>query len=110
MKALIVKRPWVDYILDGKKTWEVRGSNTTMRGEIELIQSSSGLVVGKCEIIGCKELSLSDYQNNKDKHCIPYTSTLPYKRTYAWIITKAERYSQPKKYKHPKGAITWVNL
>ena len=38
MKALIVKKPWIDYILDGIKTWEIRGSKTNIRGKIELIQ------------------------------------------------------------------------
>ena len=58
MKALIIKKPWIDNILDGKKTWEIRGSKTNIRGQIELIQSGSGLVVGSCEIIDRKELTL----------------------------------------------------
>ena len=33
MKALVIKQPWVDYILNGKKTWEIRGSNTKIRGK-----------------------------------------------------------------------------
>lgn len=110
MKALIIKKPWIDYILDGSKTWEIRGSNTKIRGQIELIQSGSGLVVGFCEIIDSKELSPLDYQQNKELHKIDNVETLPYRKTYAWIIANAERYETPKKYKHPKGAIIWVNL
>ncbi len=110
MKALIIKKPWIDYILDGQKTWEIRGSNTKIRGEIELIQSGSGLVVGKCNLIDSKELSLKEYQNNKDKHCVHDVNVLPYKQTFAWIVKDARRYSVPKKYKHPNGAIIWVNL
>lgn len=110
MKALIIKKPWIDYILDGKKTWEIRGCNTKTRGQIELIQSGSGLVVGSCEIIDCKELTLDDYKNNTDKHNIQNVDDLPYKKTFAWIISKAKRYEIPRKYKHPQGAIIWVNL
>lgn len=110
MKALIIKKPWVDYILDGKKTWEIRGSKTNIRGQIELIQSGSGLVVGSCEIIDCRELTIEDYKSNIDKHNIQEVTTLPYKKTYAWIISNAKRYTEPKKYKHPQGAIIWVNL
>ena len=109
MKALIIKKPWIDYILDGYKTWEIRGNKTNIRGEIELIQSGSGLVVGSCEIIDSKELTLSDYQQNKALHKIEDVQILPYKKTYAWVIAKAKRYETPKKYKHPKGAIIWVN-
>ena len=110
MKALIIKKPWIDYILDGKKTWEIRGCRTNIRGQIELIQSGSGLVVGSCDIIDCKEIVLEEYANSIDKHCITDTTTLPYKRTYAWIISDAIRYEAPREYKHPKGAIIWVNL
>ena len=24
--ALLIRHPWIDMILDGKKTWEIRGS------------------------------------------------------------------------------------
>jgi hypothetical protein len=110
MKALIIKKPWIDRILDGKKTWEIRGCRTNIRGQIELIQSGSGLVVGSCKIIDCKELTLEDYKNNIDKHNIQDVTTLPYKSTYAWVIKDAKRFETPKKYKHPQGAIIWVNL
>lgn len=110
MKALIIKKPWIDYILNGSKVWEIRGCNTKMRGIIELIQSGSELVVGSCNIVDCKELTLEDYKNNIDKHNIYDIDSLPYKRTYAWIITNAKRYETPRRYKHPNGAIIWVNL
>jgi hypothetical protein len=42
MKGLIVKSPWIELILEGKKTWEIRGSNTKIRGPIALIKSGSG--------------------------------------------------------------------
>ncbi len=57
MKGLIIRKTWIDYILEGKKTWEIRGCKTNIRGQIELIQSGSGLVIGCCEIVDCKELS-----------------------------------------------------
>ena len=111
MKGLIIKRPWIDFVLDGTKTWEIRGSNTKIRGEIELIQSGSGLVVGKAELIDCKELSLPEYQSSSDKHhIIDGLDSLPYKRTFAWILKNPIRYEKPRPYKHPNGAIIWVNL
>lgn len=110
VKGLIIKQPWIDYILNADKIWEIRGVNTKTRGKIELIQSGSGLVVGCCEIVDCIELSLQDFKNNVDKHQIKNTNQLPYKRTYAWVLTNAKKYERPKKYKHPQGAIIWVNL
>lgn len=110
MKALIIKKPWIDYVLNGSKVWEIRGSKTNIRGQIELIQSGSGLIVGSCEIIDCKELTLENYKNNIDKHNIQDVDMLPYKRTFAWVLSNAKRYKIPRKYKHPNGAIIWVNL
>lgn len=110
MKALIIKKPWIEYILNGQKTWEIRGCNTKIRGRIELIESGSGKIIGSCEIYDSKQLSLQDYQSNTSKHKIKDTKSLPYTKTYAWLIRDAERYKEPKPYKHPQGAIIWVNL
>jgi hypothetical protein len=46
MRALLIRHPWIDMILDGKKTWEIRGSRTAIRETIGLIPSASGTVVG----------------------------------------------------------------
>lgn len=110
MRALVIKQPWIDYILDGVKTWEIRGSNTNIRGKIELIQSGSGFVLGFCEIMDSIELTLDSYRQHKVFHKIDNVNVLPYKKTFAWVIKNAVRYETPRKYKHPKGAIIWVNL
>lgn len=110
MDALIIKKPWIDYILSGKKTWEIRGCSTKKRGKIELIQSKSGLVVGCCEITDCFKLNLKEYSSSYNKHCIDKLDCLPYKATYAWVISNPCRYENPKKYSHPNGAVIWVKL
>ena len=53
LRALIVRRQWLDKILGGKKTWDIRGSRTAIRGTIGLIESASGSVVGLCEVVDC---------------------------------------------------------
>ena len=111
MKALIIRKPWIDFILDGKKAWEIRGSNTNIRGKIERIQSQSGLVIGKCELVDSIQLDLKTYQSSSDKHCIKEElEKLPYKKTYAWVIRNPIRYEKPRPYKHPSGAVIWVKL
>ena len=110
MDALIIKRPWIDLILSGKKIWEIRGNLTRKRGKIELIQSTSGLVIGCCELIDCIKLDISEYKKSIKKHCIDNVSKLPYKSIYAWVISNPIRYKSSIPYKHPKGAIIWVKL
>jgi hypothetical protein len=112
MKALIIKSPWIYMILEGKKTWEIRGSNTKTRGTIALIMSGSGMVYGEIDLIDSKELSLPDYQKNRRFHGVDSeaASVLPYKRTYAWVLDKPRFYEKPVPYKHPMGAVIWVRL
>ena len=50
-RALLVRTPHVDRILAGRKTWEIRGSRTAVRGPIGLVKSGSGLIVGTCDLV-----------------------------------------------------------
>ncbi|MCA1054080.1 ASCH domain-containing protein [Rossellomorea aquimaris] len=112
MKGLLIKSPWIDLILEGKKTWEIRGSNTKTRGRIALIKSGSGMIVGEVNLTDCKELSLSDYQHRREFHCVDSEASteLPYKKTYAWVFEKPIIYHEPIPYTHPLGAVIWVKL
>jgi hypothetical protein len=112
MKGLIVKSPWIELILEGKKTWKIRGSNTKIRGPIALIKSGSGMVYGEVNLNDSKELTLKDYQVSNEFHRVQSESSqaLPYKKTYAWVLENPRIYEKPIPYKHPMGAIIWVNL
>ncbi|MCA1060358.1 ASCH domain-containing protein [Rossellomorea aquimaris] len=112
MKGLIIKSPWIEHILDGKKKWEIRGSNTKIRGTIALIKSGSGMVYGEVNLIDSKELTLKDYQESHEFHCVQSENAqdLPYQKTYAWVLENPKIYPEPLSYKHPMGAVIWVNL
>jgi hypothetical protein len=109
MKGLIIKRPWIDLILDGVKGWEIRGSNTNVRGEIALIESGTKTVVGVAELVGSRPLALEEYLASEAFHCIRSQGDLPYPKTYAWVLTSPRRLAQPVPYAHPQGAVIWVN-
>src|ERR1035437_2732880 len=51
MRALLIRRPWIDMILDGQKTWEIRGSRTSVRGQIGLIASRTGILGGAHSVV-----------------------------------------------------------
>ena len=112
MKALLVKKPWIDEILSGRKTWEIRGSATAVRGKIALVESGTGHVVGTCEITDVLgPLSFAELRRNASKHrAMRGLRKLPYKRTHAWVLAKARRFKTPVPYNHPQGAVIWVNL
>lgn len=110
MKGLVIKQPWIDYLLSGEKTWEIRGSNTHIRGDVFLIQSGSGHIMGKATLVGAIALSDDLYFSSIDKHKVAHGGKMPYKKTYAWVFTNPVRFEKPVPYKHPQGAVIWVNL
>lgn len=114
LRALLIRRPFVDWILDGKKTWELRGSATKVRGMIALVASGSGTVVGTCELrdlVG--PLEMKDLRANAKRLNVPasqLTGPLYYRTTYAWVLGGAKRLAKPVPYEHPSGAVIWVRL
>ena len=113
MRALLIRRPWIDMILDGEKTWEIRGSRTFVRGQIGLIASRTGTVVGVCDLVDCiGPLTAEEFRKNANKAGMrPSEATLGYYRqTYAWVMAKPRRLKQPVPYEHPSGAVIWVRL
>merc|ERR1711904_726325 len=70
----------------------------------------SGHLVGEARVTGCIQLNKEDLPNHKDKHCIEDASIVKYRKIFAWVLEDARRYSTPRPYHHPMGAITWVRL
>jgi len=112
MNGLIIKKKWLDLILEGKKTWEIRGSRTKTRGKFALIESGSGLVVGEAYLINViGPLTKAQLLKNVSLHQVPADSIrqgLRYRSPYAWVMVKAKRYRKPVPYSHPAGAVIWV--
>ncbi len=72
MKGLPIKDPWVSLILSGKKTWEIRGKSTDIRGNIALIQSGTKSIVGIAKLVRViGPLGLVDFKESQDKHFTP---------------------------------------
>jgi hypothetical protein len=113
MRALLIRRPWIDLILAGKKTWEIRGARTSIRGRIGLIASRSGTVIGVCDLVDCiGPLTAEQFRKNAKKAGMrPSEATLGYYRqTYAWVFEKPRLLKQPGLYQHPSGAVIWVKF
>lgn len=109
MKGLIIKKIWLDKIFDEGKVWEMRSSPTKITGRIALIESGSGMIVGEANLIGCSYLPIKPCDKYFDKHKVEDTKLLK-KWKYPWILSDAKRYTNPIPYKHPQGAVIWVNL
>jgi hypothetical protein len=115
LKGLLIAEPWIDRILSGRKTWEMRRRACHYRGPIALIRSRSGKVVGVAEVAN----SLPSLDTRED-----YAAAEPYHairldeqaaafeagwRT-PWVLVNVRSLTSPVPYKHSSGAVIWVNL
>ena len=113
MIALVIKSPFIERILDGEKTWEIRGSRNNIRGPIGLIRSGSGLIFGVCEVIACLgPLTGNQFRRNARKAGMKQNEAVLgyYTKTFAWVLARPRRFNAPVSYKHPTGAVIWVKL
>ena len=115
MKALIVDEPWITAILSGQKTWEMRKGVCKIRGPVALIRKGSGHVVGVAEVTDCRPplTTPTAYAAAESLHRIPPARQ---ERAFAdgwrtpWVLAGARPLSRPVPYRHPSGAVIWVNL
>ena len=114
MDGLIIKSKWLNLILKGEKTIEIRGSDTKKQGEIiYLLESETNRVLGTCKIAYTYTISCSDWSEERDNHKVelsyPELKKI-YKNPYAWVLEDVKPIKSEKElyYKHPKGAVIWV--
>ncbi|MEC9386070.1 ASCH domain-containing protein [Marinobacter sp. bablab_jr008] len=112
-RGLIIDQPWIDKILKGYKTWEMRSARTTIRGPIALIEKGSGTIVGVGSILdSIGPLCFEEVFENEIKHNVgPEIYTRDgYKWNHAWVLGDVLPLVQPIKYQHRSGAVVWVEL
>ena len=111
MKGLIIKKEHLDKIFDGGKCFEMRTTRTKTRGPIRLIESGSGLIMGEAQLIDCLEpfKDAEEAEIYRDCHQVDDFRLLE-KWRFIWVLDYRKRYDKPIPYKHPQGAVIWVNL
>ena len=113
MKGLIIKPCWADLILEGRKTLEVRGNNTKIRGTIAIIKSGTKQVWGTVNLTDSVLLTEDNFELWKDKHWlkISYMELLNmYPKPYVWCLNNVKKFAKPVPYSHKKGCVIWVNI
>lgn len=112
MKGLVIDEPWVSLISSGTKTWEMRSRNTLVRGRIALIRKGSKTIVGVANLVATlPKLSRSDLRSAVAKHRVPADEIgEDFKHSTAWVLERARSLHDPVSYRHPPGAVIWVNL
>ena len=110
MDGLIVKEPYIDWILTGEKTIELRGSDTHKRGTIYLVKSGTGMVYGTIDIINSFEIeTVNQYEQLRHRHCVgAERRQIRYKRLWAWELANEVQFDKPKRYIKKKGQQVWI--
>ncbi|MEQ8966182.1 MAG: ASCH domain-containing protein [Azospirillaceae bacterium] len=113
-RALIVRAPWIDLILDGTKTWEMRSRRTAVRGRIALIRAGGGRIEGLARLVDClAPLDREAFESAGCRHAIPPDTrevALASGWTTPWVLDSVRRLSRPVSFPVPKGAVVWVRL
>ena len=110
-KALVVKKKWLDLILAGAKTWEIRGTATAKRGWIHFAESQAGgKLRGRARLVNCFCIPRESFHRHYKKHCVPSLSVVPYVKIYAWVLEDAEEFEKPFEFDHKRGAVIWVDV
>lgn len=114
MKGLVIDGPWIGLILEGQKTWEMRSRHTLRRGLIALIRKGTGQVVGVTQVTATHgPLSLPELEASLDRHRVPleeFRSGRAMAWNVAWELAESVPLPQPVRYRHPPGAVIWVDL
>ena len=113
-KALIIADPWIGFILDGSKTWEMRSSGASHRGWFGLIRKGSRAVYGIAWLVDVgAPLSPDEMIATFDHHRIPeemIRSGEVAKWNTPWKLADVRKLASPVPYGHKSGAVTWVEL
>ena len=112
MDGLIIKKKWLDLIVNGKKTIEIRGSDTKKQGEkIYLLEGGTNKIAATAVISSTYPISCSDWSEERENHCVDISYAelkKRYKNPYAWVLSEIKPIEDILYYDYPKGAIIWV--
>jgi hypothetical protein len=113
LSAIPIRSPYIDMILAGAKTWEIRSKSTNKTGPVALIRSGSGTVVATACLTEVIKLTADLAYQNLNKMNImsmPREKAVNFEGKHAWVLKDIIRLNVPVPYKHPPGAVTWVTL
>src|SRR5687768_3785534 len=107
--GLVIASPWIEKVLAGEKTWEIRSKPNGRTGRIALAKKG-GPLVGTCAIGESIPLSKEDFAKHFAKHRVPPEELAGFyggRAVFAWPLSDVRPLEPPIRYKHPGGG-SWV--
>ena len=103
-RVIVLKEPWLQLILEGKKTMELRGCKARP-GFVWV--AMKGNVYGSVIISRSVELSAEAFRARAAEHHWPQEWALPYERLCGLLLADAKPLPSPVPYWRPPAAIGW---
>ena len=103
-RILILRKPWLDLILSGKKTMEVRARRAAAG---DYLLGCRGHVYGRVRLGAA--VSLSEplvWEQYRDHH--QCEGGVPYPRAFGMPLSDVMAFSESVPYTHPRGAVGFV--
>ena len=105
-RALLIRKVWLDFILQGHKVLEIRGVRHHFAGSsIYLLETKTGCVRGRAILGAARELTEQEVLDNADA-----IDAMGYDHPMAWPLTHVE--ALPEVWHIPgrarQGCVTWV--
>lgn len=111
-RAFRVLEPYASWIVEGKKTWELRTYPTKVRGRVGVV--SGGRLLGTVEVTGTRgPLSEEELRQSQDRHLADPGFLHRYARgrpLYAWELARAQKFAEPVPLSGKAGQQTWLRL
>ncbi len=120
-RTLIIMPEYLEWILSGKKTWEIRTQPTKIRGTVALSEKGTKRILGVCTIVNCLgPLTVDDYiknarkMNRSKKELVANREDIEIDFLiydfYAWVLSDIKGLAKPVAFENPSGAVTWAKL
>lgn len=119
MNSILLIRPeWLDKIINGKKTIEIRGTKCQSKINTTIglaycgpnVDKNNRKLIATAYLSGYKQYNtIEEYHIDINKHC-SYHETLPYKKTYGWILENIKKLEEPVDFTYKKGAVIWIKI
>ena len=101
---MVLQKPWLDLILGGSKTMELRGRKFRL-GYVWL--GESGLIHGRVKIVEAVSLTPEQFRAREEEHRWPADAEIPYKQPCGLILSHVQKLQTPLPYWRPGSAIGW---
>ena len=104
---LIIKPEWLERILSGEKTLEIRdqGCPSKVGRQIWLCASESGEVTGKAIVVGQRKLSNDEWESMRPQHLVQGIRSYG-GRTHGWMLAEVQRIPAIP-IRRKQGAVIW---